>query len=453
MESVFSNDNLHVTYLESDVVKYRYRISSGGPWNGPFTVSTGETGIFPRIAARYIGENNDYVYFVWKKQGTHLVNWRRFEVTNPTLGDKKYGYEVNELNLSSSRPMGFNVTSSTIIFYYYYEVDEPEEESTTRKFRWLYKDLDNNYLSTSAPDEPHWHTNKIYSTTTSDNKNHVVYYLKEGGEKTFDIWRSNSINGYWDDNVYDYDDNSISPFWEDGPRYINNSSAGNEVHVIWKDAYGNNGGNNLRYKYDDQTPITPPNFAGTIYNNHPKLTWDKIEPDIAYFEIWQQFIYDVKNPGNWNLYYTTQNTSFIDYGIQLGGTPIGWVNYRVRSKDVGGNYSPYTGVGFEFGGGINKTAVEHQSFEYSLSSNYPNPFNPSTQISYSLAKDAFVTLKVYDMLGNEVAELVNRGQTAGVHEISFDASELSSGIYIYRVTAMNGERILFSQSKRMVLMK
>ncbi|MDO8550154.1 MAG: T9SS type A sorting domain-containing protein [Ignavibacteria bacterium] len=62
-------------------------------------------------------------------------------------------------------------------------------------------------------------------------------------------------------------------------------------------------------------------------------------------------------------------------------------------------------------------------------------------------------MKVYDMLGTEVRELVNETKAAGYYEATFDASYLSSGVYIYRITALNGDRILFSQSKQMILMK
>lgn len=90
---------------------------------------------------------------------------------------------------------------------------------------------------------------------------------------------------------------------------------------------------------------------------------------------------------------------------------------------------------------------------YNLSQNFPNPFNPSTKIGYTLPDDAKVTLKIYDILGVEVAELVNDTKPAGFYEADFDASNLSSGIYIYRITAVSGERILFNESKRMILMK
>ncbi len=84
---------------------------------------------------------------------------------------------------------------------------------------------------------------------------------------------------------------------------------------------------------------------------------------------------------------------------------------------------------------------------YSVS-NYPNPFNPTTVINYQLPAEGFVTIKVYDMLGKEVAELVNENKAAGYYRVSFDASKLASGIYIYSINAGS-----FSMSKKMILTK
>ena len=74
---------------------------------------------------------------------------------------------------------------------------------------------------------------------------------------------------------------------------------------------------------------------------------------------------------------------------------------------------------------------------YELFSNYPNPFNPGTVISYRLPQSGKVTLKIYDPVGNEVATLVNQEQAAGTHKVSFDAGHLSSGVYICRIIAGN----------------
>jgi hypothetical protein len=70
---------------------------------------------------------------------------------------------------------------------------------------------------------------------------------------------------------------------------------------------------------------------------------------------------------------------------------------------------------------------------YALEQNYPNPFNPSTSISFSIPTDQFVTLKVYNILGAEVATLVNGAMATGNHSVTFDASKFSSGIYFYRL--------------------
>jgi hypothetical protein len=85
---------------------------------------------------------------------------------------------------------------------------------------------------------------------------------------------------------------------------------------------------------------------------------------------------------------------------------------------------------------------------YSLSQNYPNPFNPTTNIKYSITKESHVSLKVFDVLGREVENLVNTKQVAGSYQVNFNASKLASGVYIYRIIA--GDYI---QSMKMMLIK
>ena len=85
---------------------------------------------------------------------------------------------------------------------------------------------------------------------------------------------------------------------------------------------------------------------------------------------------------------------------------------------------------------------------FSLSQNYPNPFNPSTKIEYSIAKSGYVSLKIYNILGQEVATLGNQFQNAGTYIATFDASKLASGIYFYRLNAGT-----FSDVKKMLLLK
>lgn len=85
---------------------------------------------------------------------------------------------------------------------------------------------------------------------------------------------------------------------------------------------------------------------------------------------------------------------------------------------------------------------------YDLAQNFPNPFNPSTTIRYQIPQDGIVTLKIYDILGSEVATLVNEEKLAGKYEVNFNASTLASGVYIYKIQAGS-----FINSKKMILLK
>jgi hypothetical protein len=85
---------------------------------------------------------------------------------------------------------------------------------------------------------------------------------------------------------------------------------------------------------------------------------------------------------------------------------------------------------------------------YSLNQNYPNPFNPATMINFSVPKEDFVTLNVYNSIGQKVATLVNESKSAGTYQVDFNAANLSSGIYFYKITAGS-----FTETKKMILMK
>ena len=83
-----------------------------------------------------------------------------------------------------------------------------------------------------------------------------------------------------------------------------------------------------------------------------------------------------------------------------------------------------------------------------MGQNYPNPFNPSTVIKWQMPESNFVSLKIYDVLGNEIADLVNEEKPAGSYGLEFDASGLSSGTYFYRIESGN-----YIETKKMILLK
>jgi len=139
--------------------------------------------------------------------------------------------------------------------------------------------------------------------------------------------------------------------------------------------------------------------------------------------------------------------------------------YRIQAKDKGiiphYSYKPDTGYYKVIYGNINVVQVDKpntQPNEFSLFQNYPNPFNPATVITYQLAENSKVSLKVYDILGTEVITLVNEEQNAGFYKINFNAyqttnsafggKQLSSGVYFYRLQAGD-----FVQTKKLILLK
>ena len=144
--------------------------------------------------------------------------------------------------------------------------------------------------------------------------------------------------------------------------------------------------------------------------------------------------------------YLTQNNG-IDW------TQVGWSHWLVWNISVNNTYI------FMAGGidGVYRALltdvtpvekIESITTTYSLSQNYPNPFNPVTSIQYTISSRQFVTIKVYDILGKEVATLANEEKTAGSYEVQFDGSGLTSGIYFYQLKAGN-----YSATKKMILLR
>lgn len=139
-------------------------------------------------------------------------------------------------------------------------------------------------------------------------------------------------------------------------------------------------------------------------------------------------------------------TSLVPHWYTFEDTTVGpglWL-YRLKQVDLDGTVSLSESLAV----GPVPSRLTSGSFQLGLLQNYPNPFNPSTTIKFELPKASDVRLSVFDMLGRDVSVLVNERRDAGVYEVKFDASALSSGVYFYRLLA--GE---FVQSKKLLLSK
>ncbi len=133
-------------------------------------------------------------------------------------------------------------------------------------------------------------------------------------------------------------------------------------------------------------------------------------------------------------------------GDNIGITSANGKIWPVWMDNSTGNYQIWT-VPIE----ISSVGVDDQAIrvsEFQLDQNYPNPFNPTTKISWQTKSSGWQTLKVYDVMGNEIMTLVDEYRTAGKHEINFTAKSLPSGIYFYQLRAGN-----FSETRKMILIK
>ncbi len=211
--------------------------------------------------------------------------------------------------------------------------------------------------------------------------------------------------------------------------------------------------------FDITTPVELTSFNAKLVDNKIKLDWaTATEINNSGFEIQRTSPFPSPYQGEggeagrgwekigfvpgFGTTTETQSYSFIDENV-LTGT----YKYRLKQIDFDGT--------FEYSNEI-EVEVNFTPKEFVLYQNYPNPFNPSTKIKYEIPSvtlrqaqsDIMVTLKVYDVLGNEVATLVNEEKQSGIYEVEFNATNLSSGIYFYQLKAGN-----FISIKKMVLLR
>jgi hypothetical protein len=196
------------------------------------------------------------------------------------------------------------------------------------------------------------------------------------------------------------------------------------------------------------------------------LTWDaNIEPDIidgGKYKIYRAEVWGTGEPTSWDLVAiidayngSTPVTSWTDVDSYVYSGPR-WLHYKISSLDNTLKESvPSDKV--KINGRIPKSGDKNKNnilYTYELKQNYPNPFNPTTIIKYSIGNGQWrmynVQLKVYDLLGREIAMLINEPKQAGEYEVEFDASNygLSSGVYLYRLTSGS-----FSATRKFVYLR
>ncbi|MDD5362537.1 MAG: T9SS type A sorting domain-containing protein [Ignavibacteria bacterium] len=191
---------------------------------------------------------------------------------------------------------------------------------------------------------------------------------------------------------------------------------------------------------DSPLPVTLSSFTSFVKSNNVTLNWSTAnESNNKGFDIERKDIngYEYVKAGYVAGNGTTNhvsNYSFIDSKLNAGK-----YSYRIKQTDLNGNYEYFS---------LNANIEIVTPGKFNLSQNYPNPFNPTTKIDYEIPADSKVQIKIYDISGKEVMQLVNLNQKAGYYTIQFNAGSLSSGTYFYKLIA--GSDVI---TKKMTLIK
>lgn len=206
-------------------------------------------------------------------------------------------------------------------------------------------------------------------------------------------------------------------------------------------------------------PSKPQFLRASVDNNFVVLNWEpNIEPDMypnGKYKIYRGYTSNNQPPLNYSLVSTINAfdngipvSSWIDEDV-FAGIGSNKLFYRITAIDNNNLQSvPSDWDWVYWDKSVQKENNHYDNLDYKLYQNYPNPFNPVTNIKYDLKENSFVELKIFDVLGNELATLVNQYMPAGSHTINFNASGLPSGIYIYKIIASD-----FTDVKKFLIMK
>jgi hypothetical protein len=291
----------------------------------------------------------------------------------------------------------------------------------------------------------------VYKISISESERNANFYLdyRDTRFRTYDITQGSGIDVWF---IYDGANDKFGyrrydcPVTVDPEDFIEITNA--EYLPIWEIKEQSSSLSPATSDFEDYWENCLILFPSV--SNNPRLVWGPYPESVPLsgYQIYRKvgsglnFIMIHFNNENQFVYIDTDYSITEPIGVQL--------QYYIRAAWEEEGVSDPTNTVTTAGISILKDHIGRKvnSGEYYLSTNYPNPFNPTTKINYSIQTEGLVSLKVFDILGNEVAFVVNKYQSEGVYEVNFSAAELPSGIYFYRLQAGD-----FVETKKMILMK
>ncbi len=287
----------------------------------------------------------------------------------------------------------------------------------------------------------------------------MTYVESEGSSLTgVPKYYTDSVNGFsgrWGTIIPNTNANGvqrIEQFSVVGGSIVNYNTASGGIWPVGGNTVNPAGGsgNPVRIDITDAPlPVQLSSFASIINKNSVKLIWQtSFEINNRGFQIERQN-FNNNAPATW------QQVSFINgkgttnqpqsYFYEDKNLGTGTYKYRLKQIDYNGNTEYFS---------LANQVIIGKPADYSISQNFPNPFNPTTNILYSLPDDAFIQLRIYDVTGRLVSELINGNIEKGYHSVEFNGNNLASGIYFYQLLAKGaGDKILYSKIMKMLLVK
>jgi M6 family metalloprotease-like protein len=302
--------------------------------------------------------------------------------------------------------------------------------------------------------------NRDKITAANSSPEFLYSYVNENNQSMCNDW----LHGYGFINAFDTISNDVFSSWSNPPaktwdgqpvdflmEVINQSSTIITVSFAIQNSIGGKpskpaiGWNPRKLESAYQ--------SGWVYLAWGADYWDgnPIEADVNWSELQRKI-----GSGSWSTVYSGSNRVWSDGSINSDMNGIEPVYYRVRVRDSQNKWSIWSELfNLQMINGIltssdslSQNNPDISPLDFNLYQNYPNPFNPSTKISWQSPISSWQVLKVYDVLGNEVATLVNEFKPAGYYQVEFNATGLPSGVYLYKLQAGN-----FVETKKLMLLK
>lgn len=425
----YNNDTYRILYKRSD--------DEGVNWgNSMVIVSSNNVIQNPSIAV-----SNDIIHVIWEdsRHNNNEIYYIR-STNNGTTWENEIRL-TNDINITRTPSLVANGSYVNIVF----------SDHRNNQKQIYYKRSTNDGITWEAEfpisDNPAFPSLEFPCITTSGSFIHVAWVDSRNDQREIFYNRSSNNGSTWEKNIR-LSDSAIHCM------YPNIAASGSNVHLVWEDYWP--GFREIYYKRSLDN--------GTTWNENRQIINVSAQASSAVLSASSSFIhiafYDRRETMYYQSYYKRsidngtnwENDIMLSNGINLS-YPSTLALYGLRLYYIFGSQRQTQSYIYlrinPTGNTVNINNISSKLPEqFSLYQNYPNPFNPATKIKFAIAQPGFVQLKVFDMLGKEIAALANENLNAGMYEVNWNAVNFPSGVYYYKLISGN-----FTEVKKMILIK